>query len=69
VAVITLEAEMNCRACEQRVERALRRLDGVEQVKTDLLRRKVAIRFDPDQLSERELQAAVEESVNHGHAF
>ena len=63
---IELEASMHCRSCEQRVLRAVRALDGVHSVNTDLKRQRVAVEFDGDRVGESELRAAVATAATHG---
>lgn len=57
---------MHCRSCEQRVLRALRVLDGVHSVNTDLKRQLVAVEFDDERVDESEVRRAVAVSVDHG---
>jgi len=63
---VELAAEMHCRSCEQRVERAVRALDGVNSVKTDLKRQHVAVEFDEHRVDESELRAVVAGAASHG---
>lgn len=60
-----LLADMHCRSCEQRVERALRALDGVQAVRTDLKRQQVAVQFDERRVDESEVEAAVAGAASH----
>ncbi len=63
---IDLAAEMQCRSCEQRVLRAVRSLDGIQSVRTDLKRQRVAVEFDDELVTESEVRAAVEGAGTHG---
>jgi copper chaperone CopZ len=63
---VELPADMHCRSCEQRVHRAVRALDGVRSVTTDLKRQRVAVEFDDERLDESEVRAAVTGAVTHG---
>jgi copper chaperone CopZ len=62
---VELPADMHCRSCEQRVERAVRALDGVSSVKTDLKRQQVAVEFDERRVDESEVEAAVAGAASH----
>lgn len=56
---VELPADMHCASCEQRVQRAVRALDGVRAVATDLKRQVVAVDFDEDRVDEAQMRAAV----------
>lgn len=62
---VELSADMHCRSCEQRVQRALRALDGVRSVATDLRRQRVAVEFDDERVDESEVRAAVTGEATH----
>ena len=51
---------MSCRACEQRIEKALARIDGVAQSAADHRAAQVRVMFDPAQTSEQAVRACVE---------
>jgi len=63
---VELSADMHCRSCQQRVERAVHALDGVHSVKTDLKRQQVAVEFDERRVDESEVRAAVAGAASHG---
>lgn len=45
---------MTCRACEQRIEKALTRIEGVVQTAADHRTAQVRVLFDPARTSENE---------------
>ncbi|XP_038983554.1 heavy metal-associated isoprenylated plant protein 7-like [Phoenix dactylifera] len=53
---IVLKVDMHCEACARKVERSLRRFEGVEEVKTDSMSRTVVVKgkgADPMKVCER----------------
>ncbi|MBI5474024.1 MAG: copper-translocating P-type ATPase [Ignavibacteriae bacterium] len=52
---------MTCASCVARVEKALKKVDGVEQTSVNLATEKAAISFDPAKVSVAQLQSAVAE--------
>ena len=51
---------MSCRACEQRIEKALARIDGVAQSAADHRAAQVRVMFDPARTSESDVRSCVE---------
>jgi DNA-binding transcriptional MerR regulator len=51
---------MTCRACEQRIEKALTRIDGVVQTAADHGAAQVRVLFDPARTSESALRSCIE---------
>lgn len=51
---------MTCNACEQRIERALARIEGVAQGAADHRAARVRVMFDPDRTSEGAVRSCVE---------
>ena len=51
---------MSCRACEQRIERALTNIEGVVQSAADHRAAQVRVMFDPARTSEDAVRACVE---------
>jgi Cu+-exporting ATPase len=61
VTQIELHVEgMSCRACEQRIEKALTRIDGVVQSAADHRGAQVRVMFDPARTTESEVRSCVE---------
>src|SRR3954452_13405723 len=59
-AACTLEiGGMTCASCVGRVEKALRKLDGVAAAEVNLATEVATVRFDPEQVGLDELTAAV----------
>ena len=50
---------MSCRACEQRIEKALTRIEGVVQSAADHRAAQVRVMFDPSRTSESDVRACV----------
>ena len=53
---------MTCRACEQRIEKALTRIDGVVQSAADHRAAQVRVLFDPVRTSENAVRSCIERS-------
>ena len=51
---------MTCNACEQRIERALARVDGVAQSAADHRAARVRVMFDPARISEEAVRSCIE---------
>jgi copper chaperone CopZ len=51
---------MTCGACEQRIEKALKRIDGVAQSAADHRAARVRVMFDPARTSERAVRSCIE---------
>ena len=56
---------MTCASCVSRVERSLKRLDGVEQANVNLATERASIVFDSERLSISDLEQAVERAGYH----
>lgn len=54
------EERIHCESCEQRVSNALRRLDGVQDIRASAQTQQVAVRFDPGQVRPEQIQAKLE---------
>ncbi|WP_422123888.1 heavy metal translocating P-type ATPase [Planococcus sp. X10-3] len=50
---------MTCASCVQSVEKATRKLDGVDESTVNMATEKMVIRFDPQQISVNDIKAAV----------
>ncbi len=53
---------MTCRACEQRIERALTQIAGVVQSAADHRAAQVRVMFDPARTAESALRSCIERS-------
>jgi len=51
---------MTCGGCERAVERALRARPGVISAEASYSKGRVVVRYDPDEISEKELHRAIE---------
>lgn len=58
-SAVQVEAEMNCRACQYRVEKALKGLDGVRTFGVDLRRGLVAVWLDEKVVSEAAVRCSL----------
>jgi copper chaperone len=58
---------MTCGSCVNRITRALKRLDGVDRVRVDLVRELVTVRHDPTISGDAALALAVEEAGYEAH--
>jgi copper chaperone CopZ len=54
--VVTGERSIHCEGCEQRIDRSLGRLPGVEKVEASAESQRVVVEADPDRVGERELR-------------
>lgn len=50
---------MSCEKCVNKISATLTAVDGVADVKSDLAKKRVAIRFDAAKVSERQLEDAL----------
>ncbi|MGQ9556497.1 MAG: heavy-metal-associated domain-containing protein [Desulfurispora sp.] len=50
---------MSCQHCQMAVEKALKALDGVEDVQVDLAAGRVQVSFDPGRTTSQELKEAI----------
>jgi copper chaperone CopZ len=50
---------IKCEGCVEKIRTALTKHGGVHMVKGDPIRKEVTVTFNPDQLTEREVRAAV----------
>lgn len=62
---LTLPTRMHCRACEQRVQRAVNALDGIRSVTTDLSRQSVVVEFDETVVLGSDVEATVADQMTH----
>ena len=53
---------MMCAHCVARVEKSLKDLDGVKEVKVDLKTEKATVKYDPKKLEPSKLEDAVKEA-------
>lgn len=53
---VTGEQTIHCEGCEQRIGRALKRLDGVESASASVEGQRVVVEFDPDKVGTDELR-------------
>ena len=54
---ITGDQTIHCASCEARIERALRRVAGVQDVRANADTQQVAATIDPDQVTPEQVQA------------
>ncbi len=54
---VTGEQKIHCDACENRIANALKRLDGVREVRASAQTQKVAVTIDPTRLSPERVKA------------
>lgn len=50
------EEKLHCEGCEQRVDRALKRLDGVREVEASHRSQHIEVEYDPGQVDEEEIR-------------
>ena len=50
---------MKCTGCSQRVEKALKNIDGIENVKVDLESKEACIEYNKNTISKREICEAI----------
>jgi copper chaperone CopZ len=51
---------MTCNACEQRIQKALARIDGVVESLADHRAERVRVMFDPDRTSQGAVRSCIE---------
>jgi len=54
---VTGEQTIHCAGCEQRIDNALRRLPGVQEVEASAQTQHVRVRFDPAQINPDQVQS------------
>ena len=57
---VTGEQEIHCEGCEQRIRRALERLDGVQAVEASAQSQRIAVETDPAQTDPEQLRERVD---------
>ncbi len=53
---VTGEQKIHCEGCEQRIDRALRRLPGVQDVEASAETQRVAVTLDPDRVGPEQVR-------------
>lgn len=53
---VTGEQKIHCEGCEQRIDRALRRLPGVQDVEASAETQRVAVTLDPDRIGPEQVR-------------
>ncbi|RPI72840.1 MAG: heavy-metal-associated domain-containing protein, partial [Ignavibacteriales bacterium] len=60
---ISLPVEgMTCASCVARVEKALKKVDGIEDVNVNFATEKVSLSFDPKMVDEKKISSVVEDA-------
>lgn len=54
------EEKLHCEGCEQRVDRALRRLPGIREVQASHRSQRIEVGYDPDRVGEEQLRERLE---------
>jgi copper chaperone len=54
--IVTGDQKIHCEGCEQRIDRALRRLPGVREVEASAETQRVAVTLDPNQVGPEEVR-------------
>lgn len=54
------EQKINCAGCEQRIDNALRRLNGIQDVKASAQDQRVEVEYDPSQANAEQVRARLE---------
>ncbi len=54
------EEKLHCEGCEQRVGRALKRLDGVREVEASYRTQRVEVEYDPGRIDQGQLRERLE---------
>ncbi len=57
---VTGERKIHCEGCEQRIDRALRRLSGVEEVRASADDQRVEVTLDPERVEEGQVRERLE---------
>lgn len=58
---VTGDVKLHCASCEQRVERALRRVAGVQDVKASVATQQVVATIDADQVAPKQIEQKLTE--------
>lgn len=54
--IVVGEEKLHCEGCEQRVDRALKRLDGIWEVEASHRSQHIEVEYDPGQVGEEEIR-------------
>jgi copper chaperone CopZ len=54
------EQKINCAGCEQRIDNALRRLNGIQEVKASAQNQRVEVAYDPAQTDAEKVRERLE---------
>lgn len=57
---VTGERKIHCEGCEQQINRALRRLSGVEEVRASADDQRVEVTLDPERVEEEQVRERLE---------
>jgi Cu+-exporting ATPase len=57
--VVFTVKEINCKACALAIEKQVKRLDGVKDVKTAIMLNKVFVEYDPSKINISKIKRAV----------
>ena len=58
---------MTCASCVRRIEKALGKVQGVQEASVNLATEKARVVFDPETASLEQMRAAVEKAVSYTH--
>lgn len=58
---VTGGTRIHCAGCEQRINRALRRVPGIQRVQTSISRQEIAVTFEPAQVGPEQIQTRLGE--------
>ncbi len=59
--IVTGEQPIHCASCEQRIGNALRRIDGVQDVRASAATQQVEVHFDPRRVGAAQLRGKLEQ--------
>jgi copper chaperone CopZ len=59
---VDIKAEMECNACKNKIEKALKSKDGVKKVNTDIKAKMVKVEYDKDVISEADLVKTINDA-------
>src|SRR6186713_1685010 len=66
-AALSVEG-MHCASCVAHVQKAARKIPGVQNIDVNLARGRAVVRFDPSQTDPKNIAQAVTEAGYHSHA-
>lgn len=60
--IVEINADMDCKACKNKIEKKLRSISGIEKINVDLKSKLVKVEYDKDILTSEKIVEAINET-------